>query len=65
MGKFDQSIDWLQAQIGNAKQAVADLVRGDRITIDDKDETENIKSMHERLIERYNRLIEAYRAKND
>ena len=65
MGKFDQSIEWLQEQIRHASEAIADLRRGHRIQINDEDVSQDVMSMHERLIARYKQLIGAYEKRND
>lgn len=63
MGKFDASIEWLSHQIANSLEAVRDLRGGQKIEINDKDVTNEIISMHEGLIERFKKLITAYRTK--
>ena len=65
MGKFDASIEWLSHQIANSMEVVRDLRAGEKIVINDKDVTDELISTHEGLIDRFKKLIAAYRIRND
>ena len=60
MGKFDDSIEWLNKQIANAREALGDLAAGRKVELNDKDVTQELKSNYERLIAKYEALIAAY-----
>ena len=61
VGKFDQTIEWLDTQMKNASDALEHLNSGNKIERNGEDITEWWKAKYEEIIKQSKQLIAAYK----